>query len=132
MTSSSSDNKRFIGRYLQALSGQAKPPELVARFVADQGWPNTFNRSSRRFPGTELIAEEVIAERDLVAMRGTFAGVHRGPFAGVEPTGLLVSASADDFLSTGLRRGTSWQYGFTSIQPALLRSSQPASLQPPD
>lgn len=93
MTSSSSDNKRFIGRYLQALSGQAKPPELVARFVADQGLAEHIQQVEAAFPGYELIAEEVIAERDLVALRGTFAGVHRGPFAGVEPTGRSVSAA---------------------------------------
>jgi predicted ester cyclase len=34
----------------------------------------------------------LIAEQDLVAMRGTFHGVHRGPFAGVPPTGRSVAA----------------------------------------
>ena len=34
----------------------------------------------------------MIAERDLVAVRGTFRGVHRGAFAGIDATGRQVSA----------------------------------------
>jgi predicted ester cyclase len=45
------------------------------------------------FPAYELIAEEMIAERNIVAMRGTFQGVHRGAIAGVSATGRSVSAA---------------------------------------
>lgn len=44
------------------------------------------------FPAYELVAEQLIAQGNLVAMRGTFQGVHRGAFAGIPATGRPVSA----------------------------------------
>lgn len=93
MTLSSTESKQFVGRYLQALSGQAKTPELVARFVSDPGLAEHIQQVEAAFPAYELVAEDVIAERNLVAMRGTFQGVHRGPFAGIPATGRPVSAA---------------------------------------
>ena len=34
----------------------------------------------------------VLAEGEKVVVRGKFHGIHRGPFAGIEPTGKSVSA----------------------------------------
>src|SRR4029450_4449941 len=79
MSGSSAENKQLVGRYLQALSGQAKPPSLVERFVADA-----------------TLAEHIAqgeAGGHVVARRGTFQGIHSGPFAGIEATGRLVSAN---------------------------------------
>ena len=92
MSVSASENKQFIGRYLQALSGQAKTPELVARFVSDASLAEHIRQVEAAFPAYELVAEELIAERNLVAMRGTFQGVHGGSFAGIPATGRPVSA----------------------------------------
>jgi predicted ester cyclase len=92
MTSTSAESKQFIGRYLQALSGQAKPADLVARFVSDPALIAHIHDVEAAFPAYELIAEDLIAEGDRVAMRGEFQGVHRGPFAGIAPTGRTVSA----------------------------------------
>lgn len=92
MTLSSTESKQLIGRYLQALSGQEKTPELVARFVADSSLAAHIQQVEAAFPAYELIADDLIAERNMVALRGTFSGVHRGPFAGIEPTGRSVSA----------------------------------------
>ena len=92
MTLSSAENKQLIGRYLQALSGQTKTPELIARFVSDSGLAAHIQQVEDAFPGYELIADDLIAERDMVALRGKFSGIHRGPFAGIEPTGRSVSA----------------------------------------
>ena len=104
MNFTSTESKQFVGRYLQALSGQSKTADLVERFVSDpslaahiRGHVAEFAAADIRdveaaFPEYELIAEELIAERDLVAMRGTFHGVHRGPFAGIPPTGRSVAA----------------------------------------
>jgi predicted ester cyclase len=93
MTSSSAENKQLIGRYLQALSGQAKPPSLVERFVSDPALAEHIRHAEAAFPFYELIAEDLVAEGDLVALRGTFQGIHGGPFAGVEATGRSVSAN---------------------------------------
>ena len=37
MNTTPTENKQLIGRYLQALSGQRKTAEIVARFVSDPG-----------------------------------------------------------------------------------------------
>ena len=92
MTVSGAESKQFIGRYLQALSGQAKPPALVERFVSDPALAEHIRQVEAAFPFYELTADDLIAERNLVAMRGTFHGVHGGPFAGIDATGEAVTA----------------------------------------
>jgi predicted ester cyclase len=44
------------------------------------------------FPNYEIQAEDVLSDGDKVVVRGTFRGVHRGAFAGIEPTGMPVLA----------------------------------------
>ena len=44
------------------------------------------------FPLYELVADELVAERDLVAVRGMFHGVHKSEFGGIPATGRSVSA----------------------------------------
>jgi len=92
MGSTSDECKQFVGRYLQALSGHRKTPELVDRFVADPHLRTHIQEVEGAFPEYELIAEDLIAEGDRVAMRGVFRGVQRGPFAGMPATGASVSA----------------------------------------
>jgi predicted ester cyclase len=89
---SPSENKQFVARYLQALSGKAKTPELVERFVSDRALVEHIRQAEAGFPSYEIVVDDLIAERDLVAVRGTFRGVHRGPFAGIDATGRQVSA----------------------------------------
>jgi len=91
MAPSSSESKLFVGRYLQALSGQNKTPEIVAQLVSDAALAEHILQVEAAFPGYEVVAEELIAEKDLVAVRATFVGVHRGPFAGIPPTAQFVS-----------------------------------------
>jgi len=92
MTMNSSDSKQIVERYLNALSGHAKTPELVARFVSDPHLAEHIRDVEAAFPEYELIAEGVVADRDVVAMRGQFKGVHRGVFAGIPATGRAVRA----------------------------------------
>ena len=92
MTTTTADNKQLVGRYLQALSGQAKPQALVSKFVSDAGLAEHIHQVEAAFPFYELIADGIVAEGDTVAFRGTFHGVHGGAFAGVEATGRSVSA----------------------------------------
>jgi predicted ester cyclase len=93
MTHSSTDSKQLVGRYLQVLSGQAKTPELVARFVADASLAEHIRQVEAAFPAYEFVAEQLVAERDLVAVRATFQGVHQATFAGIPATGRAVSAA---------------------------------------
>ena len=93
MTNASPDeNKQLVINYLKAISGQAKTRELVAAFVSDQHLLTHVQQIEAAFPGYELAGEQIIAERDLVVVRGTFRGVHRGPFRGIQPSGKSVSA----------------------------------------
>ena len=90
--SSPSENKQFVAQYLQALSGKAKTPELVRRFVSDSALAEHIHQAEAGFPSYEILVDDMIAERDLVAVLGTFRGVHRGTFAGIGATGRHVSA----------------------------------------
>ena len=92
MTTTAAENKQLVGRYLQALSGQAKTPELVSRFVDDTALANHIHHIEAAFPEYEIIVDEMVAERDTVALRGTFQGTQRASFNGVPATGRSVSA----------------------------------------
>ena len=86
------DNKLLIKSYLDALSGRNKTPELVAKYVADEGLAQHIAQVEAAFPAYELVAEQMLGENDMVVVRGVFRGVHRNAFAGIEPTGKSVSA----------------------------------------
>lgn len=87
------ENKELISEYIGALSGRTKPADVVGRYVADDVLAAHIAECEAAFPSYELLSEEMIAERDLVTLRATFRGVHRGPFAGIEPTGRTVTSS---------------------------------------
>src|SRR5271170_3688340 len=92
MSSSTAQSRQFIEDCLNALSGQPKTDELVARLVSDPSLVEHIRQVEAAFPAYELIVQQLIAEGDLVAMRSTFRGVHQGAFAGIEPTHKAVSA----------------------------------------
>ena len=87
-----SQNKSLVNDYLRALSGHPKTPELISRYVADVKLAEHIAEVERAFPRYEIVSEDILADRDLVVVRGTFRGLHQGRFAGVEPTGKAVSA----------------------------------------
>lgn len=86
------ENKRLITDYLNALSGKAKTADIVGKYVADDVLAKHIAASEAAFPEYELLAEEIFAEGDFVAVRGEFRGVQRGAFAGIAPTGKSVTA----------------------------------------
>lgn len=81
------DNKAFIQSYLAALSGNAKTPELVDQFVAEQVLKDHIAAAEEGFPEYDLIADHIIAEDDMVSVIGRFGGTHTGSFMGIPPTG---------------------------------------------
>lgn len=92
MTSVAITSKQLIQEYFNALSGQPKTVKLLDLYVSDSGLREHIRVSEAAFPEYELIPSLIVAESDLVAARCTFRGVHKGEFAGVQPTGKRVSA----------------------------------------
>jgi predicted ester cyclase len=92
VTHSSSETKQLIEDYLQALSGKPKTREVVSKFVSDPSLEEHIQHIEAAFPSYELVAGQLIADGDTAALRGTFSGVQRGPFAGLPPTGKYVTA----------------------------------------
>ena len=87
-----SDTKQFIRDYLKALSGNAKPRALVDLYVADsdQELKDHIAFFEVVFPKYELVAEDMVAEGDKVAVRVVLRGVHKGEFMGLPPTNIAV------------------------------------------
>lgn len=85
------NNTRMVNEYLAAISGVPKTPALVSRFVDDPELKEHIALFEAAFPRYELIAEDLIAERDEVAVRATFNGKHQGEFLSLAPTGRPVS-----------------------------------------
>jgi predicted ester cyclase len=85
-------NIQFINDYLRAVSGKSKPADLVNRFVSDPALQKHIADVEAAFPEYQLEAQDILADDDKVVVRATFRGIHRGVFAGIEPTGKTVSA----------------------------------------
>jgi predicted ester cyclase len=88
---SAEENKKFIRRYLEALNGPPKPPELVDQFVDEQPLKDHIAAGEQGFPSYTLDIDMMVAEDDLVSVIGRFGGTHTGPFAGIPPTGKTFS-----------------------------------------
>ncbi|HEX5809492.1 MAG TPA: ester cyclase [Anaerolineales bacterium] len=84
---SAQENKAFIRSYLEALSGNAKTPELVNQFVAEQPLKDHIAAAEEGFPKYDMVADHIIAEDDMVSVVGRFSGTHTGPFMGIPATG---------------------------------------------
>lgn len=84
--------KQLVREYLEALSGKPKPERLLDRYVKDAGLKQHIQYAEAAFPLYEFIPHQMVAEGDLVAVRATFRGVHKGEFAGIPATGKQVSS----------------------------------------
>ena len=87
------ENKEFIRRYLDAVNGKPKPPAIIDLFVADQPLKGHIAVSEAAFPLYRIDAEEIVAEGDLVSVRGICSGVNQGPFMGMPATGKSIKFS---------------------------------------
>jgi predicted ester cyclase len=91
MASVTIDAKQLIKDYVNAITGNPKTEDPINQFVSDPGLKEHIRHAEAAFPGYELVAHQIVAEGDIVALRGTFYGVHKGEFAGIAPTGKKVS-----------------------------------------
>lgn len=87
-----SEATQVIESYLEAVSGKRKTEEVIEQYVSDPALKEHIRQVEAAFPYYELTAEQLVGEGDTVAFRGKFRGTHRGEFAGIPPTGKLVSA----------------------------------------
>lgn len=62
------------------------------------GMKQLFSRMHTGFPDGHIVVEDQIAERGRVWTRKTFRGTHAGVFAGVAPTGKMVTYQIVDIL----------------------------------
>lgn len=85
---SATENKTLIRNYLNAISGHAKPADLLDLYIADsdQTLKHHIADAESAFPHYAMEAEDIIAEGDRVVVRFTIRGVHKGDFMGIPPT----------------------------------------------
>lgn len=79
-------NKEFVIRYFNALSGVTKTTELVAQYTTDEELIGHIAFFDSAFPKYELFADEMTAEGNKVVVRARFKGCHQGEFNGISPT----------------------------------------------
>jgi predicted ester cyclase len=84
---STEENKELIRRYLDAINGKPKTESVIRLFVAEQSLVEHILVAETAFPLYHLDPEEILAEGDMVSLRGKIRGVHQGPFMGVPPSG---------------------------------------------
>ena len=81
------ENKDFVRRYLEAISGKPKPESVLNLYIAEQPLKDHIAMAEEAFPLYSIDTEEMIAEGDLMSLRGRFRGTHKGTFMSSPPTG---------------------------------------------
>ena len=86
---STEESKAFIHRYLNAINGKDKTPQVVDQFVADSDLElkQHIAAAEAAFPRYVLEPDDVFAEGDKALIRFTLRGVHTAPFMGIPATG---------------------------------------------
>lgn len=85
---STTNNKAFVRRYLDAINGKDKPAVLVDQFISDADaiLKQHIAGFEAGFPHYELKVEDLFGEEDKVAVRFIFHGVQKGEFMGIPAT----------------------------------------------
>ena len=79
-------NKEFIIRYINALSGVTKTRELMEQYMTDEELLGHIAFFDVAFPKYEMFADEITAEGNRVVVRARMKGCHEGEFNGIIPT----------------------------------------------
>jgi len=90
---SAENNKELVRRYLDSINGKPKTAAIQDLYIAEQPLKDHIAAAEAGFPLYRLDTEEIIADGDLVSVRGWIRGVHRGDFMGIPPTGKEVNFS---------------------------------------
>lgn len=102
-------NKALIRAHYDS-AANAYRPSVIERQVAadflDHGLPDLTGPESVKvqarglraaFPDLTVTIEDLVAEGDVVAVRGTWRGTHQGPFRGVPPIGRRIEVTCMAF-----------------------------------
>ena len=81
------ENKEFVRKYLEALSGKPKPASVVDRYVSEQMLKDHIAGAEAGFPEYILDPVEMVAEGDKVSVKARLKGTHLGVFNGIPATG---------------------------------------------
>jgi predicted ester cyclase len=79
-------NKEFIIRYLNVLSGETKTREIMEKYMTDEELLGHILFFDSVFPKYEMYADELTAEGNRVVVRARMKGSHEGEFNGILPT----------------------------------------------
>ena len=86
MMEQANQNKEFIIRYYNAISGVIKTKALLDKFIIDEHLLNHIAFFDSVFPKYEMFADELTAEDTKVVVRARFRGVHKSEFMGIAAT----------------------------------------------
>ncbi len=79
-------NKEFIARYYNGISGVVKTRELLEELMTDESLFATIAFFDTAFPCYDIYADEMISEGNKVVVQARFTGYHKGEFNGIPPT----------------------------------------------
>jgi len=79
-------NKEFIIRYLNSISGISKTTELMEQYMTDEEHLEHIAFFEVAFPRYEMFADEMTAEGNRVVVRARMKGCHEGELNGILPT----------------------------------------------
>jgi len=97
-------NKDLIRKYYEATTERGDP-EIVDQLLTEdfrdhdappgtppgvEGVKHSLAMMRRAFPDLQVTVEDMVAEGDLVAVRATWQGTHKGVYFGIAPTYRLV------------------------------------------
>lgn len=94
MSTATITSKQVVEDYFKALSGKPKTEEVIDQWVDDPHLKQHILQFESSFPDYQLTIEQIVGEDDLVAVSTTVNAIHKGAFAGIEPTGKPITTSA--------------------------------------
>ena len=87
MKASVVESKELMTEYFRDLSGKPKTEEMLDRYISDPALKEHIREFEAAFPEYRLDVQEMVIEGDMVAVRGTVLGRHKGAYAGIPATG---------------------------------------------
>ena len=79
-------NKEFVIRYFNAMSGVVKTRELMEEYITDEELIGHIAFFESVFLKYDIFADEITAEGNRVVVRARLKGCHAGDFNGIPPT----------------------------------------------